>query len=74
MKATAPQWSTTMCGSPSGTHSFWNQRTRLISTQSLFCLVIPVSGNHKTADLSSVNEGSQPEHIYSVTASIIHSR
>lgn len=33
-----------------------------------------VSGNHKTADLSSVNEGSQPEHIYSVAASIIHSR
>lgn len=40
----------------------------------LFCLRCVLSETHKTADLSSVNGGSQPEHIYVEAASIIHVR
>lgn len=74
MKGRAPHWS--------DNHAWFTERNTLIlkaadmvnNQTELFCLRCVLSETHKTANLSSVNEGSQPEHIYAVATSIIHAR
>lgn len=57
----------------------WNaliskSRTRSTTKQNPVVLGYATNWGHKTTNPSSVNEGSQPEHINPEAASIIHAR